>query len=172
MSANNPTPSTKLSALDEMLAHIAIAVEQWKQRNDAETLTRKVHADLDEASKDIVLKLLGFDHTYRGYQLDHCNNRSGNSTAGDYLAQVQSEAIKAWLSKVPIPALTEAEEKALVHEMRGKYLSKLRYAIDQQIGHLVEAHAKTFLEEAIRCDSFDKYLEMLSTIDPFGGSRV
>tara|TARA_B100001559_G_scaffold166459_1_gene139498 strand:- start:7678 stop:8169 length:492 start_codon:yes stop_codon:yes gene_type:complete len=152
--------------IDSMLPIIVEAVQSWRGKNMASSLTQQVHSTLDKEAKQIVLKLLGFDTNYSSYMLDHCNGRSGNSTAGDYIAGVQKEAVRNWLASVPMPELTDEERTTLSASMRQEYISKFRREVLQQANNKAIADAKELvnkISESLTIDSYVKLRDLISS---------
>ena len=88
--------------------------------------TQRVHKLLDDNAETIVLKLLGFDNRWNSWELDHCNGRKGESAAGDYLRQVQHDAIQDWLKKVKLPELNKTLTSVMQKEIEAYYKNYLR----------------------------------------------
>ncbi len=87
-------------------------------------LDRMVYAILDDRVETIVSKLLGFDCEYgREWAIDHCNVRSGESAAGDWLRERAGEAVRQWLDEQArdLPKLP----KSSVASLRREYLETL-----------------------------------------------
>lgn len=152
--------------VDDLLPVIAEAVEQWRTANDPVTIKSKVKRELDESSKEIMVKLLGFSRDYRGYSLDHCNGRSGNSPAGDFIIQAQAEAVKEWLSTVAMPVLTEAEKETLETSCRKHYVDYFRRSLIEQVRKKAQSDAAELINLISQSNNFDKYQELLKLISP------
>ena len=117
-------PSINLEALNpinDLLPTVLKSIDQWKEKNSEEALTQRVHKLLDDNAETIVLKLLGFDNRWDKWELDHCNGRSGESAAGDYLRQVQHDAIQDWLKNVKLPELNKTLSAALQKSIKQDY---------------------------------------------------
>ena len=82
--------------MKEVIPLIEKAINEWHAKNQPEDIVEYIHKKLDKSRDEVLLKLMGFNKdTWKGdWVLDHCNNRSGNSIAGDYLKLVQQDAIK------------------------------------------------------------------------------
>ena len=126
-------PSINLEALNpinDLLPTVLKSIDKWKEKNSKEVLTQRVHKLLDDNAETIVLKLLGFDNRWNNWELDHCNGRSGESAAGDYLKQVQQEAIQDWLKNVKLPELNKTLTSVMKKELEAdykRYLSQFLY---------------------------------------------
>ncbi|MPS58852.1 MAG: hypothetical protein E2594_17040 [Pseudomonas sp.] len=152
--------------IDSMLPIIVEAVQSWRGENMASSLTQQVHSTLDKEAKQIVLKLLGFDKDYSGYKLDHCNGRSGNSTAGDYIAKVQSDAVRDWLASVAMPELTDEERETIKASVRREYVSRFRRELLQLSSAKAVADAKGLvnkISESLTIDSYIKLRDLISS---------
>jgi hypothetical protein len=84
----------QVNPVDSLLTSIACAVEEWKAKNTKEVIKTTVTELLDKESKQLTLKLLGFEDRWGKWEVDHCNGRGGESAAGDYLRIAQKTAIQ------------------------------------------------------------------------------
>jgi hypothetical protein len=90
-----------------------------------------VFANLEKSKKEILHKLLGFDRKSFGssgeWELDHCNGRAGESSAGDYLKEKVAEAIREWLEsfKAGIPAPSKQLKREVREEFQRMYKSEI-----------------------------------------------
>ena len=112
-----------------------------------------------------MLKLLGFEEGYGKYQLDHCNGRSGESSAGDFLRRTQADAIKNWLSNVAMPSLSPEEEKMLRESMQREYSSRFRTQALQSAKQQAEADAKELIQQISKSMQADNYAKLLHLIE-------
>lgn len=159
-------PTIKKSVLDSVLPIINEAVANWKLKNDREKLTRDTTMLLDKNSKEIVMKLLGFNITYGNkWELDHCNGRSGNSSAGDYLKEQQSEIIKEWLQKVPMPVMTPAELKKLSADAKHDYKYAFEKAIRVLVTEAAQKDAADVMRSLTECKDVAAYLHAMRLIN-------
>ena len=156
--ANNP--------VDDLLPVIAEAVEQWRTANDPATINSKVKRELDKSSKEIMIKLLGFSGDYRGYSLDHCNGRSGNSPAGDFVIQAQAEAVRGWLRTVAMPELTEAEKKTMEASCHAHYAEQFKRSLNEQVRTKAKSDATELINQISQSNNLGKYQELLKLISP------
>lgn len=159
-------PTIKKSVLDSVLPSINAAVANWKAANTPEKIAQTTTMLLDKNSKEIVMKLLGFNITYGNkWELDHCNGRSGNSPAGDYIKEKQSGIIKGWLEKVSMPTLTPAELKKIAVDFKDEYA----YAFKKEIQALATEAARKDASEVMRslteCKDVAAYLQAIRLIN-------
>lgn len=156
--------------LEYVFPIIVQTVEDWKSKNTPEQIKRTILSKLEHAQTQIVMKLLGFDtNTFsdRGsWELDHCNGRSGNSAAGDYLRSHSADAIKEWLSTVAMPKLTPKQEEELRKEFAREYMRLFKDSIRSRAAHLVSEDANKMLKDLFQEDLAAKYLEMQKLITP------
>lgn len=157
----------KANPIDAVLPLITAAVDDWQKANNAQAITERIHAMLDKESEQVVFKLLGFNNSWnRGYELDHCNGRSGNSAAGDYIRKAQTKAIEEWLSAITLPKLTPTLKKQLQTEMNTVYkhslLDKVRVMAEQRAQQDIDA----LLHEIIPSKTIDNYIKALQLITP------
>ncbi len=157
--------TTPVNVIDSTIPIIANAVEEWKKKNTSALLTKRVTDLLNNNSETIVMKLLGFNVSYgEKWELDHCNGRSGNSAAGDYLREVQSNAIKEWLSKVQLPTLSDVAQKKLTAEMKYDYEHALKIAFSKLIIAKAEADAVLLMNELTESKQLDNYLAAMKLV--------
>lgn len=150
--------------IDDLLPEVAASVEKWRGNNTPQQLERQIFSRLDKERDQIVLKLLGFAPEYGGYQLDHCNGRSGNSAAGEFLVKAQSEAIKNWLSTTVMPTLTEDRRETILKSMSQHYESLFREGLKKAIAEKATADIKAVMDAVAKSNNIDKYLRVLGLI--------
>lgn len=156
-----------VNPLDTILPIIGQAVEEWKQRNTPELIKAQVMKLLDKNAEEITMKLLGFDVRYgESWKLDHCNGRSGNSAAGDYIRQVQAEAIKEWLAKVELPVLSPTAIKKLEKEILNEYTSHIGRKTREKTIVAAQEALDSVVKNVIASNNLGSYMQMLSIINP------
>lgn len=157
-----------LNPIDELLPVIAQAVQEWRRDNSATQLKNSVKRLLDDNSKEITLKLLGFNNTWGRWELDHFNGRSGNSAAGDFLRSVQNEAIQEWLSTVCLPKLevkiTQEIKTQAAREYKRLVLQELSSTLRQQ----AQMDVKKLLQDLAVSDQIGNYIKTMQLLDPSG----
>lgn len=156
--------SLPANPVDELLPMLVQALETWKAKNTPALMTSQIHSRLDKARDQIVLKLLGFDNSYGGWHLDHCNGRAGNSTAGDYLAQTQAAIVKEWLSTVAMPELSQEDRDKIRNSMQDTYLKYFRDGLRNAMIAKANADIAVVMEAFSKSDAADKYLKVLGLI--------
>lgn len=154
--------------VDDALTVIAATVEAWKAKNTPEAIERKTLELLNANSEEIVNKLLGFkkDSWDKKWELDHCNGRSGNSAAGDYLKNVQAETIRKWLSNVPLPELSQRVIKELTKEMESAYVDAYRQQLEALTVEKANEDAKAAFDKLTNKDFQNNYFKTLALIQP------
>lgn len=158
--SNVPNP------VDDLIPVIANAIEEWKQKNTATEIKKKVVTHLDKSAQEILLKLLGFDNHWGSWSVDHCNGRSGNSTAGDFLKEIQGVAIKEWLQQVKLPEMPAALKKNLQAEMKHQYAKALRYELENAVNRKASQDAEVLLKSITSSNQIDNYIKTLKLINP------
>lgn len=158
MPLNNP--------IDDLLPEIASAVEKWRGNNTPEVLRKQIFTRLDKERDVILLKLLGFDASYGGWTLDHCNGRAGESTAGLFLKQAQGDAIKEWLTRTVMPTLTDERRESIMKGMAQHYESLFREGLKKAIAEKATADVKAVMDQLSTSNNIDKYLKVLGLINP------
>lgn len=90
--------------------------------------------------EEIVVKLLGFDSRWGEWDLDHCNGRSGDSAAGDYLRSRAGQAVKAWLDE-QAGDLPELPKRA-IDSLRREYLAAYESELGRALRQLAQSRAR------------------------------
>lgn len=103
------------------------AAREWLEQKGAKIET-VVNDILDQRVESLVSSLMGFgrDSWQFGevWKVDHCNGRSGESAAGDWLRERAGEAVRQWLDEQAgdLPRLP----KGAIADLRREYLTVLR----------------------------------------------
>ena len=142
-------PSVNLEALNpinDLLPTVLKSIDKWKEKNSKEVLTQRVHKLLDDNAETIVLKLLGFDNHWNKWELDHCNGRKGESAAGDFLRQVQQDAIQDWLKNVNLPKLNKTLSSAMKKTLEADYKNYLRQYLYEYAREEADKTAKELIQ--------------------------
>jgi len=160
-------PPELINAIDAVLPVLASAIVEWQQENSPETLKKRVKDMLDANSKTATLKLLGFDCRYdNGWELDHCNGRSGNSTAGDFFKNVQATAIKEWLADIGMPVLTPTEKARLTKSFHYEYLNYMQGEIREMARNAADTHLKELVDALVLPVKVDSHIKAMCLINP------
>ena len=158
-----------INPLDELLPVIAAAVAEWKVDNTPEKIKERVQKHLTKSGEEITLKLLGFNKdTWResAWELDHCNGRSGNSAAGDYLRKQQQVAIQEWLSTVTLPPLSAKAQKDMVNEYISDYKTEMRSILRRKACEQASEHANELISKVVASNNLANHLKVMQLIDP------
>jgi hypothetical protein len=158
--------------VDAVIPIILQAVVEWKLKNTDDVLKKRVINLLDKNSEEITLKLLGFnkDRFDGKWSLDHCNGRSGESAAGDFLRKNQAEAITKWLSQVPMPTLSQVLTKQLQAEAKNLYINKFRSALMDKVEQQAERDAAHFIQEFTKSQQIGSYVQMMRLLNQEGNT--
>ena len=139
------------SALDAATKEADKAVKDWlsKRKDIAGEITKL----LDGRVQEIVGKLLGFDAHWGVWEVDHCNGRSGNSAAGDWLRNEVSGAVDRWIAdqagklptlpKAAIASLREDYAEAFKNELRDKLINKAKEDAAASFQQVLEGYGLT-----------------------------
>lgn len=152
--------------MDKALSSIVEAMQTWEQANDPETLKKRVHDLLDKNAEELLKKLLGFDHRYRGWELDNCNGRGGESAAGDYIKKVQQQAIQDWLSQVKLPKLTPTFLKKIEKQAQAQYENQISDDLYGRVREKADADLKQLISQAVSSNTFEKHQKTLALLNP------
>ena len=155
--------------LDALIPSIAVAVEEWKLANTEEMIKSNVTNRLNKASDEITMRLLGFNNGWDGkWVLDHCNGRSGESAAGDFIRKAQSEAIKGWLSSICMPKLSPVLKAKLEKEMQYEYNEYITRMVRNKIRDIADVHLTELVNSVVSTEKLNAYLQASKLINPQG----
>ena len=159
------TPSTPINPLDNLLEHIATAIEQWKIKNSPEVIREQVHKQLDGKSNEVMLQLLGFRDTWGKWEI---SSNPTNSPAQNFLAAAQQKAIEEWLKSAAMPSITPAMQKRMTKTIREVYENQITYKLRE----MVELRAKSDLADLLsklippkNLENYQKTLALLRSIE-------
>lgn len=136
---------TMKAYMEEALSIIGNTVAIWEEDNSGAVLANRVKRQLDERQEKIVCQLLGFKEHWGKWEVDNCNGRSGNSAAGDYLREVQKEAIQEWFESIQLPNMPPAMAKSL----KSEYLETLRYKVRDSLSRIAQQKADEIANKMI-----------------------
>jgi hypothetical protein len=153
--------------IDKVLPLITKAVAEWQFKNDEETIRTAIHKRLDKESDQITMKLLGFNVSYgRDWELDHCNGRSGNSAAGDFIRKAQQVAIEQWLRDIPLPVMSAALKKRLHKKMNDVYESSILDKVCVMAKAKADHDLTALLETLTPSNDLENYIKTIKLISP------
>ena len=153
-----------LNPINDLLPTVLKSIDKWKEKNSKEVLTERVHKLLDDNAETIVLKLLGFDNRWNKWELDHCNGRKGESAAGDYLRQVQHDAIQDWLKNVKLPELNKTLSSVMKKELERGYKQYLRQFLYEYARKEADKTAKEIIESLFSQSKVDGMFKLQQLI--------
>ena len=146
--------------LEMTMSAMNAAVAKWETENTPELLASQVRKKLDAHKHEIVLKLLGFNTGYSdSWQLDHCNGRSGNSAAGDYIVSAQKEAVKTWLESVCMPVVSPTIKKKLAASIQAEFGSMVEYHMRQHIDAKAKDLATEYMQSLEASEFIDNFVK-------------
>ena len=154
--------------IKELIPLIENAINGWHDKNQPQDIVEYIHKKLDKSRDEVLLKLMGFnkDSWNGAWALDHCNNRSANSIAGDYLKSVQQEAINDWLSKVSLPKLSKTDSDRIAASFKAEYLIRLKRAVLAYAEKKADEHARQLVDALAPTPPIDQYLQLKTLITP------
>ena len=154
--------------MKEVIPLIEKAINEWHAKNQPEDIVEYIHKKLDKSRDEVLLKLMGFykDNWKGNWVLDHCNGRSGNSIAGDYLRSVQQDAINDWLSKVALPKLSKTDSDRIAASFRAEYQRHLKRAVESYAQKKADEHARQLVDALVPTPAIDQYLQLKALITP------
>ena len=153
--------------LDQLLPTIHKAIDDWHSLNTPEKISHKIHTLLDENREEVVLKLMGFNARWGDkWEVDHCNNRSGNSVIGNYMQTAQKKAIEDWIDSVGMPTLTATVKKQIASSMRELYTTNFRRSIERLVQQRAEQDAYEFLNDVLTPVEVKSYADLINLLTP------
>lgn len=156
-----------MNTQEDLVEVINSALESWHEANSPEAIRKRVHEQLDKDSKQVVLKLLGFNHKWgNSWELDHCNGRSGNSVIGDYLKKTQEQILHEWFAKIPLPELTKMEMNNLGKTFASQYKDAFRNYIARAATKKAEADAQALIDSLSPSKFLDNFMQLQQLLTP------
>ena len=133
---NNPVPEpmTMQEALQSLVPIINEAIHEWLEKQNPQAIRKKVFDTLEAAKDEVAPKLMGFNKASfgRGWEIDHCNGRAGESVIGDYMRKHQQEGIQQFIDQLNLVSLRPFSGKE-IEDMRKEYrqqvINKTREAV-------------------------------------------
>lgn len=158
---------TVTSPLDKVIHEISTAMHAWSEEQ-TKVIAAKVHQRLDQHRDEVLMKLMGFekDSWDRGWKIDHCNGRNGNSVISDFLKESQMAAVKEWLSQIEMPVMAVAFKTRIQKEMKQTYeqeISRRTYSMAQE---KAAQDIKSFMDTVFPTNLVDKHLQMQALLTP------
>lgn len=154
------------STQEYLLPFIAAAVDEWQEKNPPDVIKQKIFDRLDSMQEEIAMKLLGFDARWGTWGVDHCNGRSGNSAAGDYLRNVQQVAIQQWLEQLKFPAMTPAQKKQIDASIAAQYKETMASSLRSRAAEQAYEDLNKVFAELSDTSLIDKYLSTAELLTP------
>ena len=148
-----PLQDRLLEARESMHERFFAAFERANEAFTPDSLAIEISTMLTRERREIVLKLLGFDHRWGKLEVDHCNGRDKESIVGRYLRGQAEPIVTAWMEKEIRPIfeakarerLANAEvRKAVEKEFVERFAYYLRESISREAERLAKEHAAAF----------------------------
>ena len=150
--------------LNALIPVIATAVERWREDHSPKQIEAKVTRTLNNKSQEIILKLLGFNNQWDRWELDHCNGRSGNSAAGDYMRKCHQEAIEKWITKMALPVLPKDLNQKLKQSLQAQFNRSLEETLRNKVIAYAQEEATRVFKELEVPSLLDNYMQTLQLI--------
>jgi hypothetical protein len=102
----------------------------WLKKKSG-SIETDVIAYLEKRHKELIIRMLGFniDKWSDKIEIDYCNGRSGQTTAGQAFIAANKEAVDKWMKELTkLPRLTKPEKERVKKEYKESLLSALRRA--------------------------------------------
>lgn len=156
------------STQEYLLPFIAAAVDEWQKKNPPEVIKQRVFDRLDGMQEEIAMKLLGFNQSWGKWEVDHCNGRSGNSAAGDYLRNVQREAVQEWLKQLKFPTMSATHKKQIESSISDEYKNRMSSAMRRKAEEQANEDLNRVFAELSETSLINKYLSTIELLNPKG----
>ena len=125
-----PEPVSMQEALQSLVPVINRAIHEWLQQQDPGAIRKKVFQTLEAAKDEVAPKLMGFNKSSfgRGWEIDHCNGRAGESMIGDYMRKHQQEGIEQFIDQLDLTTLRPFS-KTDIEDLRRSYRVRDRKSV-------------------------------------------
>lgn len=153
-----------INIVDQMLPLIAETVQEWKNEHTGQRLKDRVKRLLNEHSEEVTMKLLGFNASWNKWEIDHCNGRSGESAAGDFIRKHQSEAIHEWLTTVCLPVLDEKTKAQFQKQANQLYKETILYGLRKTVEQKAQKDLDALLKVVTTSDQVDNYIKTMQLL--------
>jgi len=125
-----------------------VVCDEWSKEAE-KNIKDNVRKTLDNRQKQLILTLCGFKERYAGvhsWEVDHCNNRSGNSPIGSILTKAIQDRLDIIIGSME---LSESEKKNLREVARTEYLNSFKYEVANRSRTLGKNHAEVFTKKDV-----------------------
>lgn len=156
-------PETKEPTLKEELNSVRGKVETQileilrAKEHDPQKLAKTVANDLIKKMKadatTVLLKMIGFNnHWSSGWEIDHCNGRSGNSEIGDLAKKEFREMAINFIQtyKDEITILTKTQHKELMKNLQQEFLNGLKRGAVEQLQNVGKQYGKDMVDQILQ----------------------
>ena len=157
-----------INVLDQALPMILEAVQEWKNENSSSKIKDRVKRLLDANSKEVTMKLLGFNDRLGRWEIDHCNGRSGESAAGDFIRKTQSEAVKDWLTNVCLPELDDKTKAQFKKQAKQIYQETILRGLRDSVQMRAKVDLDLLVKEITTSNQIDNYLKTMQLLSSSG----
>ena len=157
-----------INVLDQALPMILEAVQEWKDANCSDKIKDRVKKLLDANSKEVTMKLLGFNDHWGKWEIDPCNGRSGESAAGDFIRKTQSEAVKDWLTNVCLPELDDKTKAQFKKQAKQIYQETILRGLRDSVQMRAKVDLDLLVKEITASNQIDNYLKTMQLLSSSG----
>lgn len=148
----------------QIISIVQSAIEEWNEANDPENIRDMVFSKLNQSRNEILLKLMGFDHRFGRWEIDHCNGRSGNSVIGDILKNLYKEAITDWVKENYSPSLTATQKQQIQSTYRAHYFDHLKRAARDLAEQKAQQNAQKIVDQLAKVEDVDAYIQTMTLL--------
>lgn len=153
--------------VNKVILPILKAIKEWESENTPEVIEERVKKALNQNSKDIVAKLLGFDNRWGKWEIDNCNGRHRNTEAGRRIVELHQKAVDEWFHEISDFKLTPKEKSAFRTAFKKIFLDKFDYYVRKAAEEQAQQTAADTVKEILgtSTSAIEKINRMLSLIE-------
>lgn len=152
---------------NRMIFPILKAIKEWESENTPEVLEERVKKTLNENSKEIVAKLLGFNNHWGKWEIDNCNGRDRYTEAGRRIVALHQKAVDEWFHEISDFKLTPKEKSAFRAAYKKSFFDMFTYHVRIAAEKQAEQVANDLVQEIVGTptSAIEKINRMLSLIE-------
>lgn len=136
----------KKKTLADLKAEAAAFTEQWIAQQTPDVLKAKLKRELNSVLCEVLAQMLGFEHRYGRWEIDHCNGRMSHMTK--LLTDNAREAVSAYLKDAVkvLPPLTTTQKGAI----KKAYSDQVQYELQDRAKYLGRNNAEALWRTVVK----------------------
>lgn len=111
------------------------------------SLQSDIENAIDKGLQVIIAKYLGFDNRWGKWELDHCNGRSGNTAAGDFVKTEIRKVCPDYLKK-QVGALPDLPKETIA-ELKKYYIRQLEAEAKRALNDMAAQEGRKLAKQLI-----------------------